>query len=61
MIKYPNSRNEKLMSKMLVTKRRHLYAPNWNPDDKSTSIPSKYKYKAFGSTSQSYRDCHRKI
>ena len=40
MIKYPNSRNEKLMSKMLVTKRRHLYAPNWNPDDKSTSIPS---------------------
>ena len=48
MIKYPNSRNEKLMSKMLVTKRRHLYAPNWNPDDKSTSIPSsKYSINAL--------------
>ena len=28
------------MSKMLDIKRRHLYAPIWNPDDKSTSIQS---------------------
>ena len=42
MIKYQNSINEKLMSKMLDTKRRHHYDPIWNPDDKSTSIP-KYK------------------
>ena len=28
------------MSKMLDTKRRNLFTPIWNPDDKSTSIPN---------------------